>query len=151
MTRLNLGAGAHPIDGFDNLDANTGWKFEHGLGDYPDGSVEGITVSHSAMYVPILNYPYVFKEIARVLEPGGIVRITEDNTEDPHSERASGWHDAVTLTGPKMMAAALRKAKLTVVKADEETTAFKDRSLMQAHHGSAPKCFWIEARKPDVV
>ncbi len=148
MTRLNLGAGPHQLEGFDNLDANTGWKFELGLGDYPDGSVEAITESHALMYVPALNWAYVFKEFARVLEPGGIIRITEDNTEDPDSERFGGWHDAVTLTGPKMMAAALRKAKLIVQKVDADTTFFSDRSLLQAFHGSEPKVFFIEGRKP---
>lgn len=148
MTKLNLGAGPHQIEGFDNLDANTGWRFELGLGDYSDESVEGITISHALMYVPKLNWEYVFKEFARVLEPGGIIRITEDNTEDPDSERFGGWHDAVTLTGPKMMAAQLRKAKLIVQKVNADTTFFSDRSLMQAHHGSEPKVFFVEGRKP---
>ncbi len=148
MTRLNLGAGAHPIEGFDNLDANNGWKFELGLGDYDDGSVEGITISHSVMYVPVLNWPYTFKEFARVLEPGGIVRITEDDTENPESERFGGWHDAVTQTSAKLVATHLRKAKLIVQKVDADTTFFSDRSLLQAHHGMPPKVFFIEGRKP---
>lgn len=149
MTKLNLGCGPHHLEGFDNLDANSGWRFEDGLGDYADGSVEGISISHSAMYVPLEDWPAVFAEIARVLEPGGIVRITEDDTEHPESERLGGWHDAVTLTSPKLVAAALRKVKLTVVKDTTMTTsAFKDRSLIQAWHGPAPKCFWIEGRKP---
>ncbi len=148
MTRLNLGAGAHPIEGFDNLDANNGWKFELGLGDYDDESVEAITESHALMYVPILNWPYAFKEFARVLEPGGIVRITEDDTENPESPRFGGWHDAVTQTSAKLVATHLRKAKLIVQKVDADTTFFSDRSLLQAHHGAAPKCFWIEGRKP---
>lgn len=147
--RLNLGCGPHHLEGFRNLDANLGWRFETGLGEYPDGSVEGISISHSLMMVPELNWEYVFKEFARVLEPGGIVRITEDDTENPESERFGGWHDAVTLTGPKMMAAALRKAKLTVVKGTTMTTsAFKDDSLIQAWHGAPPKVFVVEARKP---
>lgn len=148
MTKLNLACGPHQLDGFLNLDASTGWRFETGFPDIPDGTVEAISESHGLMYVPAVNWEYVFKEIARVLEPGGVVRITEDNTEDPESERFGGWHDAVTLTGPKMMAAALRKAKLTVVKGTTMTTsAFKDRSLIQAHHGREPKVFVIEGRK----
>lgn len=146
MTKLNLGAGPNLLPGFDNLDANTGWRFEHGLMGYSD--VEGITVSHALMYVPIGLWPEVFSEFARVLEPGGIVRITEDDTAHPDSERLGGWHDAVTLTSPKLVAQHLRKAKLVVVKADAETTAFHDRTLMQAWHGASPKCFWIEGRKP---
>lgn len=148
MTKLNLACGPNPLTGFDNLDASTGWRFEDGLGDYPDGSVEGLSESHGLMYVPLAEWPALFAEIARVLEPGGIVRITEDDTANAESERFGGWHDAVTLTSPKLVAAALRKAKLVVVKADADTTAFKDRSLMQAWHGAAPKCFWIEGQKP---
>lgn len=148
MLKLNLACGPHLLDGFENLDLSTGWRFETGFPDIPDGSVEAATESHGLMYVRLLNWPYVFKEIARVLEPGGIVRITEDDTEHPESERLGGWHDAVTLTTAKLVATHLRKAKLVVVKADADTTAFKDRSLMQAWHGQAPKCFWIEGRKP---
>jgi hypothetical protein len=149
MTRLNLACGPHILPGFDNLDQNlNGWRFEEGLGDYVDGSVEAITISHGLLYLPIPNWPYVFKEIARVLEPGGIVRITEDDTEDPESERFGGWHDAVTLTSEKLVATHLRKAKLIVQKVDADTTMFTDRSLIQAHHGAPPKVFFIEGRKP---
>lgn len=148
MTKLNLACGPNLLPGFENLDANTGWRFETGFPDYPDGSVEAVSESHGLMYVPLLNWPYVFKEIARVLEPGGIVRITEDDTEHPDSERLGGWHDAVTLTSAKLVAAHLRKAKLSVLKADAETTAFHDRSLMQAFHGREPKVFFVEGRKP---
>ncbi len=150
MTRLNLACGPHILPGFDNLDSQlNGWKFELGLGDFADGSVEGITESHGLMYVPILNWPYVFKEFARVLEPGGIVRITEDDTENPDSPRFGGWHDAVTLTSEKLVATHLRKAKLIVQKVDADTTFFHDRSLRQAHHGVAPKVFFLEGRKPN--
>lgn len=146
MTKLNLGCGPHHLEGFDNLDAGTGWRFEDGL-KYADGSVEAITVSHSLMYVAAKDWPFVFGSFARVLEPGGIVRVTEDDTEHPESERLGGWHDAVTLTSPKLVAAQLRKVKLVVVKADADTTAFKDRSLLQAWHGREPKVFFIEGRK----
>ena len=147
MTRLNLGCGPHHLDGFDNLDAETGWRFEDGLMGYAD--VEGITVSHSLMYVPIGLWPEVFSEFARVLEPGGIIRITEDATDDPESERFGGWHDAITLTSRKLVGKHLRAAGLTVVRGiDADTTAFTDRSLIQAWHGLAPKCFWVEGRKP---
>ncbi len=92
--KLNLGSGAHPLEGFVNLDKQNGWTFEQGLW-YSDRSVEAITISHALMYVPLAEWPRVFTELARVLVPGGIVRITEDATNDPESERYGGFHDAV--------------------------------------------------------
>jgi len=148
MTRLNLGCGPHLIEGFDNLNP-PGWHFEDGLGDYPDGSVKGITCSHTWMMVPLEAWPAAFAEIARVLQPGGIVRITEDATDDHESERFGGWHDAVTLTSKKLFGKHLRAAGLTVVRGITlATTSFVDESLMQAHHGPEPKVFAIEGRKP---
>lgn len=146
MTKLNLGCGPNLLPGFDNLDAATGWRFEHGLMGYYD--IEGITISHALMYVPIGLWPEVFSEFARVLEPGGIVRITEDDTANPDSERYGGWHDAVTLTSPKLVATHLRKAKLKPIVQLARTTAFRDESLLQHWHGAEPKCFWIEGVKP---
>lgn len=145
--RLNLACGPHPIDGWENLDANTGWRFEDGL-PYPDGSVEAIHIGHGLMYVDLADWPAVFAEVARVLEPGGIVRVTEDDTENPDSERYGGWHDAVTSTGPKILRKHLRAAGLTVSKQTATTTGYRDDSLLQAWHGAEPKVFFIEGRKP---
>lgn len=148
MVKLNLGSGPQPLKGFVNLDANTGWRFEDGLGDYPDGSVEAITVGHALMYVELKDWPAVFQEFARVLASGGIVRVTEDSTGDPASERFGGWHDAVTLTTPELVRAYLKDAGFRTRAHTAESTGFKDGSLLQAFHGPAPKCFWIEGRKP---
>lgn len=144
--KLNLGSGPAPLDGFENLDLPE-WRFEDGL-PYPDGSVEGISVSHAAMYVPIDSWPYIFSECARVLEPGGILRVTEDSTDDPESERFGGWHDAVTLTSPALVRKHMRAAGLKVTKRDGDTTGFRDDSLLQSWHGGAPKVFFLEGRKP---
>lgn len=146
MTRLNLASGPNNLPGFVNLNPPN-WKFEDGL-HFADGEIEAISESHGLMYVAIKDWPFVFSEIARVLEPGGVVRITEDDTANPDSERYGGWHDAVTLTSPKLVAAHLRKAKLKPIVQLARTTAFKDESLLQHWHGAEPKCFWIEGVKP---
>jgi len=147
MIRLNLACGPHLLDGFVNLNP-PGWRFEEGL-NYADGTVAAITESHGLMYVALEDWPYVFEEFSRVLEPGGIVRITEDATDDPESERCGGWHDAVTLTSRKLVGKHLRSAGLTVVRGiDADTTAFTDRSLIQTWHGAEPKVFHVEGRKP---
>lgn len=148
MLRLNLGAGAHQLDGFVNL-TPPAWRFQEGLGRYEDGSVDGITISHALMYLPLADWPALFTEIARVLKPGGVVRVTEDATDDRASERFGGWHDAVTLTSAKLVAKHLRAAGLRVPRLkDPLDTRFADGSLVQQWHGSPPKVFHVEGVKP---
>lgn len=142
--KLNLGAGAHELDGFVNHGPdNDGWTFQFGLA-YPDGSVAGITVSHSLMYLPLPLWPRAFAEMARVLEPGGVLRVTEDATDDRESERYGGWHDAVTLTSRTLVKTHMELAGLTVSRKRKPL----DESLVQAWHGEPPKVFAIEAVKP---
>ncbi len=136
------------MEGFVNLDqATNGWRFEHGL-DYPDASVDAVTISHSLMYVAESRLPDVFADIYRVLVPGGVFRVTEDNTEDEASERYGGWVDAVTLTGPVMMRQLLKDAGFSVRKQKADTTGYTDQSLLQTWHGREPKVFFLEGRKP---
>lgn len=147
MTKLNLGCGPYHLDGFDNLDANTGWRFEDGLSQYGNGTIAAVTIGHALMYVPIAEWPEVFAEIHRVLKPEGIVRITEDSTGDPNSERYGGWHDAVTLTTPELVRKHLKAAGFGVRKHSATSTGFADRSLLQDLHGGEPKCFFIEGTR----
>ncbi len=147
MTLLNLGCGPIRLPGFENLDLEDGWHFEDGL-PYPDASVEGVSISHALMHVALKDWPFVFREIDRVLTHGGVVRITEDSTADPESERFGGWHDAVTLTTPELVAKHMRAVGLRTRRQTAETTGFRDGSLLQAWHGDAPKVFFVEGRKP---
>lgn len=154
--RLNLGCGTqgtrswHPMDGMVNLDKSMGWRYEDGLGDFIDRSVHGITISHSLMYVPLKKWPDVFSEFARVLAPGGVIRITEDDATNPASSRLGGWKGsdpAVTLTDARMMKAALEGAGLKAFDVDEKTTHYRDGSLRQAQHGAPPDVFFVEGVK----
>ncbi len=158
--RLNLGCGTpgtrswHPIDGMENLDKSLGWTFEDGLGDFIESSVAGITISHSLMYVPIDKWPFVFSEFARVLAPGGIVRITEDDAINPASRSVGGWkgsEPAVTLTSAQLVLEHLARAGLHGYEVTSETTRFSDRSLCQAQHGETPHVFFVEGVRPSAV
>jgi ubiquinone/menaquinone biosynthesis C-methylase UbiE len=145
--RLNLGCGAHPIKGYINLDKIYDWEFEDGLPSFDDGSAEVITISHSLMYVEEEDYPMVFAEFARVLKEGGILRITEDSTDDKKSERYGGYKDAVTLTSMFKIAKYLGAAGFAAIPVSFDKTNFYDHSPLQAHHGREPKVFFIEGIK----
>jgi len=145
--KLNLGCGDYPIEGFENLDRRTGWRFETGLSDYADASIEAITISHALMYVPRENWQDVFTELARVLAPGGVLRITEDDTANPDSERYGGWHDAVSMTSPALILGELRRAGLKATRCEPGASSFTDTSLIQRWHGDPPKVFHVEGQK----
>jgi glycosyltransferase involved in cell wall biosynthesis len=151
--RLNLGCGTpntrswHPMPGFVNLDKSLGWTFEDGLGEFVTGSVAGISVSHALMYVPLDRWPYVFGEFARVLAPGGVLRITEDDAISPSSSRVGGWkgsEPAVTLTDAALVRRHMESAGLTAFDVSSSTTRFTDASLCQAQHGAPPEVFFVE-------
>lgn len=145
--RLNLGGGLNPIPGYVNLDKSNGWQFEDGLQAYPDGSVEAITISHTLMYVPISEWPAVFAELARVLKPGGVVRVTEDAIGQPGSTRPVIRPRAEVATTPALILDYLTSVGLRAQVVDADATAFGDSSLIQQNYGSPPDVFHAEAVK----
>lgn len=71
--RLNLGAGASPIGGYQNIDIKNGVA-AYPLG-HPDGSVDEVRASHLLEHFPHGQVAGVVKEWARVLKPGGVLKI----------------------------------------------------------------------------
>lgn len=143
--KLNLGCGDYILPGFINLDKLTGWSYESGL-PYENESVEAITISHSLMMVEDEYWPTIFDEIHRVLQPGGIVRITEDSTGDKRSKRYGGYRTAKSLTTPEKVSSYLG-SRFDVFNVVFDETKYKDSSLIQSNHGKPPKVFFIEGRK----
>lgn len=153
MVKLNLGSKHRKLEGFDNLDKIFGWDFQDGLPQYTDDSVDGITISHALMFLTIPEIKQFSREARRVLRTGGVVRITEDDTEAP----LSSWYQAGNvksgprcLTGPAMMRKILEDAGFKVYDVDRTTTHFYDKSLMQAYRGGPPNVFFMEAVKPSL-
>lgn len=161
---LNLGCGTrdtrswHPVEGAVNLDKSMGWTFESGLGSFKDGSVAGITVSHTLMYVPRSLWRYVFSEFHRVLvhrhdrnEPWGVLRVTEDDCFHKDSTRKGGWkgsEPAVTLTSASMTLDIMRKAGFSSFReVTSEQTSFENTMLCQRWHGDPPDVYFTEAIK----
>lgn len=158
VLKLNLGCGNprnsswHPLPGFVNLDRRTvGWTFESGFPGFGDGSVDAVTVSHSLMFVHEKDWLRVLREIFRVLRPGGVVRITEDNTADRESKRFGGWRGTesfVTLTSAAMALDYLGRAGFRADVAASDYSCWDDMSLIQRFHGEPPDVFHVEGIKP---
>ena len=144
--KLNLACGHYHIDGYINLDKETGWDFIDGL-DYPDDSVEVITISHGLMYLPDKYFALFIKECFRVLEPNGVLRITEDDTENPKSERYGGYPGAIAKTSYKIIQKYLLEAGFKTFSVKSHETNYKDNTPIQARHGLPPKVFFIEGIK----
>lgn len=153
--KLNLGSGDYPLPGFANL-CPPDWRFQDGL-KYRRSQVDALTISHALMYVPLTDWRDVFSEFARVLKPHGVIRITEDATDD---ERCKWYPDgypgdqtngpAVTLTSRFLVAEHLAVAGFDVRTVAADKTHWKDRSLIQNRHGGEPHVFFIEGvRRPD--
>lgn len=159
--RLNLGCGTpgkpswHPLPGFVNLDKSLGWRFQDGLRAFTDASVDGITISHALMFLPQPEWPTLFAELARVLRPGGVLRVTEDDATSRASARYGGWkgsESAITLTDAALVRRHMEAVGLTVQVVSPVTSSYLDASLCQAFHGEAPDVFVIEGcRSGDVL
>lgn len=145
--KLNLGCKWRRLPGFDNRDKIYGWLFQDGLPMYEDGSVDGITISHALLFLTNAELNDFIKEARRVLKTGGVIRITEDDSENPKS----AWYKTGNLssgpkclTGPVMMREILELNGFLVFDVNHNTTHFQDRTLVQAYRGGAPNVFFIE-------
>lgn len=148
--KLNLGCKWRKLKGFDNLDKIFGWYFQDGLPMYKDNSVDGITISHALMFLTPQELNEFTKEMHRVLKPGGVIRVTEDDTENPKSE----WYltgnlksGPKNLTGPGIYRKLFESNGFEVYDVDRKTTFFEDDSLMQSYRGGGPNVFFLEVKK----
>src|SRR5262245_23882990 len=71
--KLNLGPGPSPLAGYENVDIKDGKK-AYPL-NYPDSSVQEVRASHILEHFPHGQVADVLKDWARVLKPGGKLKI----------------------------------------------------------------------------
>jgi predicted SAM-dependent methyltransferase len=148
---LHLGGGDDRHEGQIDKDPTIdGWRFEYGL-DFEDETVDGITISHALMYAKVSKLSYVFSEFYRVLKPGGVIRITEDDTEDPLSRRYKDpYRGATWATGPIALTELLNEAGF-----DSEITQWNwsnfptDQLLIYHREHTKPAYYcYVEGVKP---
>jgi Methyltransferase domain len=157
---LNLGCGApdrpsrHPLPGFVNLDRHTtGWTWESGLTDLAAASVEAITVSHSLYVVTEEYWPATFSEMYRVLKPGGVLRVTEDDAVNAAGpRRRGGWKGSepfAPVTSAAHMLGHMRRAgfEATHEVGPSSSLYTGPLSLCQRWHGDPPDVFFVEGVK----
>jgi len=170
MARLNLGSGDILLKGFINMDIylkgygtgpsdkkipegteiRNGWEAREGLTEFKDGSVEAITISHMLYAIEEKYYPFFFGELYRVLEKGGIVRITDDNFDQPpelFKEYNMGRPTQLTHTTRKMIRKYLEDVGFEAHDVSNQSTFYKDNTLIQSEHGGYTKVFHMEGIK----
>jgi predicted SAM-dependent methyltransferase len=83
---LNIGCGPYPIQGFINLDyhwrpgVDICWDITRAL-PLDDASVRGVFTEHCVEHVPFDACRRVLRECARILEPGGALRVVVPDAE----------------------------------------------------------------------
>ncbi len=79
MTKVHIGCGANVLPNWDNLDMEatgaTKWCCPDPL-PYADNSVDAIYSQHFWEHVPLDQGEFLLRECARVLKPGGVIRIS---------------------------------------------------------------------------
>lgn len=147
--KLNIGCNEKMLPGFINIDIVNNFPFAtncefrqmdatKGFPIFDDNSVEAITISHFLSRVPESTYPNVVKEWSRILEKGGVIRITDDN------------HETIGMKGdPKKIKDYLEKSGFEIFNVGIDETKFKDKSLIQVNYDRTDDhhFFWIEAVK----
>jgi ubiquinone/menaquinone biosynthesis C-methylase UbiE len=150
--KLNLGSGDILLPEFNNLDLKDGFDMGNGLPDFPNESVDGITISHAVSQVDSKYYPLLFSELYRVLKKGGVVRIADDNhNQTPERIKELNFDNPTVLgkTSPTVTRACLEDAGFMVFDVNFDETYYSDKSLIQVNYNRVDKdiYFHIEGIK----
>lgn len=82
MTRLNLGCGDQKLKGYTNIDIDPDLNPDIALDirttllPFKDGTIACVTIFHTIEHIERRYHDFVFQEIHRVLDPGGILLVS---------------------------------------------------------------------------
>lgn len=145
---LHLGCDDDIIPSFLNFDPKlNGWRFQDGLGFLQNCSVDGITISHAFQCVEPGQVGFVLCEFFRVLRVGGVLRITDDNTELVTSKRYQELVPGAKIyMGPNIMREDLEGVGFTVVDQPRDQSLSSNPWMIRAHRPD-DYVFFIEGIK----
>ena len=130
------------------------WRFENLPWSFEDSSINGITISHAWQCIDPKEVYQVAAELNRVLVSGGVVRITDDNTESSKSPcYAKLAPGAKNFTGPLLTRNQLIHAGFKTREMQWNETWFPT-SILNIYHRERKEpryVFYIEGRKEGKV
>jgi SAM-dependent methyltransferase len=129
--KLNLGSGSSVLPGWTNLDPRrvhpsiVRWSFDE-LIPFGDNKADVVFTSHVFNYVDESRYVECLLDIWRVLRPGGVLRLSEDRTDNGYIWRRPGRKHATgvlrSLPTREKIERALRAVGFTIFEVSDETT-----------------------------
>lgn len=163
--KLHLGCGKVVIPGWINVDkapSTQAWEKVPTLVDkissvdlrfswpWPDSAVTHITISHFLGHLSSEAKFHVIQECFRVLQSGGLIRLTEDDNDNPRSAYHDKMHhNSVEKTSLDKIMGMFQLAGFSdVKKMTHNQTQSADKAIMLNSHSLKPSTFFLEASKP---
>lgn len=162
LMKLHLGCGPHVWDDWMCLDPRTelderivDWDWSRML-PVSDNKADIVFTSHTLNYLEEEKYVDAALDIWRVLRPGGIWRMAEDDTDNGYiwrrpGQRARGTGEILSLPTKRKILAAVRRAGFDVLEVDENSTMSPHRDVFRgnsrARHTRIGNKFYAEAIK----
>ena len=152
--KLNLGCSKNLLEGFENLDIFSKkqdasiklWEWNTAL-PYPDNSASLILVQHVLMYCAKQNWDSDIEDIYRVLSPGGVFILKEDNNLK-YCWHSVGTKGVMSSTNLKEIIPTLERNKFKILSTDPKKIIEKYGSIINRQKKLlAGKMFVLEARK----
>lgn len=108
---------------------------------FDEHKVSAITISH-VLNIALYEEEYLpfLQECHRVLEPGGVLRVTQDNPDEY-------FFPSLSYVNAQTMRDYLKKTGFMAKETDSQSTVYDDRSICINTHGDAPKCYFCEGIK----
>jgi hypothetical protein len=140
LLKINLACGRDVWDGWASLDPRSvhpdiiNWSFDEQI-PFGENMADVILTSHSLQHIPTNEYAEAFLECWRVLRPGGVLRLHQDDAEGGHVWRGIGHTSRVgkikSAPDKSSMVAALRRVGFSIVDAEPGKTLSPHQDVLR--------------------
>lgn len=161
--KINCGCGKNVLHGWENVDkipSTQGWEnvelLKHKIipvdltrfWPWQDGTVEAITISHLLYCMTAPEKRLIVHEAFRVLKRYGVLRITDDDNDCPHSHyHKKMHHNSKEPTRKAKIIEYMTEAGFSVVEMDHDRTISPFPEIKIDLHGHYPAIFFLEGCK----